>query len=156
MEPTWGSSGADRTQVGPMLAPWTLLSGRLYLLWVRSLNCVLYSYCNDVFNLILTHLWLMMPYGELDLDQHFVQAPIWYWFINLFFWIRFHSFKLTNWQCNLPRYFINLVYIKKPILVAQYLHTRLSNVSLAACLCRHLSGFDYKVVVIIFLTTHLA
>ena len=23
----WGPSGADRTQVGPMLAPWTLLSG---------------------------------------------------------------------------------------------------------------------------------
>ena len=30
MGPTWGLSGADRTQVGPMLAPWTLLSG-LYL-----------------------------------------------------------------------------------------------------------------------------
>ena len=27
MEPRWGPSGADRTQVGPMLAPWTLLSG---------------------------------------------------------------------------------------------------------------------------------
>ena len=27
MGPTWGSSGANRTQVGPMLAPWTLLSG---------------------------------------------------------------------------------------------------------------------------------
>ena len=25
--PTWGPSGADRTQEGPMLAPWTLLSG---------------------------------------------------------------------------------------------------------------------------------
>ena len=25
MGPTWGPSGADRTQVGPMLAPWTLL-----------------------------------------------------------------------------------------------------------------------------------
>ena len=25
--PTWGPSGADRTQVGLMLAPWTLLSG---------------------------------------------------------------------------------------------------------------------------------
>ena len=25
--PTWGPSGADRTRVGPMLAPWTLLSG---------------------------------------------------------------------------------------------------------------------------------
>ena len=29
MGPTWGPSGADRTQVGPMLAPWTLLSGEL-------------------------------------------------------------------------------------------------------------------------------
>ena len=27
MGPTWGPSGADRTQVGPLLAPWTLLSG---------------------------------------------------------------------------------------------------------------------------------
>ena len=26
MGQTWGPSGADRTQVGPMLAPWTLLS----------------------------------------------------------------------------------------------------------------------------------
>ena len=25
---TWGPPGADRTQVGPMLAPWTLLSGK--------------------------------------------------------------------------------------------------------------------------------
>ena len=27
MGPSWGPSGADRTQVGPMLTPWTLLSG---------------------------------------------------------------------------------------------------------------------------------
>ena len=27
MGPTWGPSGANRTQVGPMLAPLTLLSG---------------------------------------------------------------------------------------------------------------------------------
>ena len=27
MGPTWGPSGADRTQMGPLLAPWTLLSG---------------------------------------------------------------------------------------------------------------------------------
>ena len=27
MGPTWGPSGAERTQVGPMLAPWTLFSG---------------------------------------------------------------------------------------------------------------------------------
>ena len=29
MGPTWGPSGADRTQVGPMLTLWTLLSGFL-------------------------------------------------------------------------------------------------------------------------------
>ena len=29
MGPPWGPSGADRTQVGPMLAPWTLLSGSI-------------------------------------------------------------------------------------------------------------------------------
>ena len=27
MGPTWGPAGADRTQVGPMLATWTMLSG---------------------------------------------------------------------------------------------------------------------------------
>ena len=30
MGPAWGPSEADRTQVGPMLAPWTLLSGKKY------------------------------------------------------------------------------------------------------------------------------
>ena len=31
MGPTWGPSGADRTQVGPMLAPWILLSGYAFI-----------------------------------------------------------------------------------------------------------------------------
>ena len=30
MEATWGPSGAGGTQVGPMLAPWTFLSGTAY------------------------------------------------------------------------------------------------------------------------------
>ena len=33
MGPTWGPSGADRTQVSPMLVPWTLLSGMLWA-WI--------------------------------------------------------------------------------------------------------------------------
>ena len=38
MGPTWGPSGADRAQMGPMLAPWTLLSGMLYnILSVRKM-----------------------------------------------------------------------------------------------------------------------
>ena len=31
MGPTWGPSGADRTQVGPILAPWTLRYGVVYI-----------------------------------------------------------------------------------------------------------------------------
>ena len=38
MGPTWGPSGADRTQVGPMLAPWTLLSGVLSMVNRRRTN----------------------------------------------------------------------------------------------------------------------
>ena len=38
MGPTWGSTGADRTQVGPMLAPRTLLSGTLFTCKRYSLN----------------------------------------------------------------------------------------------------------------------
>ena len=34
MGPTWGPSGADKTQVGPMLAPWTLLS--VIMLWKHN------------------------------------------------------------------------------------------------------------------------
>ena len=33
MRPTWDPSGADRTQVGPMFAPWTLLSWTYSQLW---------------------------------------------------------------------------------------------------------------------------
>ena len=32
MGPTWGQSGFDRTHAGPMLAPWTLLSGNVDIL----------------------------------------------------------------------------------------------------------------------------
>ena len=37
MEPTWGTSGANRTQEGPLLAPWTLLSGVIHRAF-RSVN----------------------------------------------------------------------------------------------------------------------
>ena len=39
MGPTWGPPGADRIQVGPMLAPWILLSGE----FVMSSKCDVYS-----------------------------------------------------------------------------------------------------------------
>ena len=44
MGPAWGPSGADRTQVGPMLAPWTLLSGK----WTESCFVENYSACYSI------------------------------------------------------------------------------------------------------------
>ena len=38
MGPTWGPSGADRTQVGPILAPWILLSGDCSIKYGYSLH----------------------------------------------------------------------------------------------------------------------
>ena len=52
MGPTWGPHGADRTQVGPMLAPWTLLSGYHNHVRVTS-QWKYYVYPNTVFYLIL-------------------------------------------------------------------------------------------------------
>ena len=39
MGPAWGSSGADRTQVGPILAPWTLQSIITWLRGFLARNC---------------------------------------------------------------------------------------------------------------------
>ena len=39
MGPAWGPPGANRTQVGPMLAPWTLLSG----LWLGHQSFIVQS-----------------------------------------------------------------------------------------------------------------
>ena len=45
MRPTWGQSEADRTQVGPMLAPWTSLSGMVHIHRAKlRLNTIVYVY----------------------------------------------------------------------------------------------------------------
>ena len=52
MRPTWGPTGSDRTQVGAMLAPWSLLSGMVYTLSPRlngrhfahnTLKCIFFN-----------------------------------------------------------------------------------------------------------------
>ena len=53
MGPTWGPSGADRTQVGPMLASWTLLSGMFYM----KLHCMKLRFLHSFY--IAYFLWRM-------------------------------------------------------------------------------------------------
>ena len=54
MGPIWGPSGADRTQVGPMLAPWTLLSGMIF-----PLSDILKSNSKANYLQLLTLIWLL-------------------------------------------------------------------------------------------------
>ena len=50
MGPTWGPPGADRTQVGPMLAPWSLLSGKFQLLFTIMISKCIFSEHMTPFN----------------------------------------------------------------------------------------------------------
>ena len=72
MGPTWGPSEADRTQVGPMLAPWTLLSGMCLPMILKAM--------------IATRLTFYMTYGFLacqlypyfPLSSYFYSWEMWY------------------------------------------------------------------------------
>ena len=58
MGPTWGPSGADRTQVGLMLAPWTLLSGTHFCMkWMKTVwYVVIQSHHQNLYSLNKSHL----------------------------------------------------------------------------------------------------
>ena len=83
MGPTWGPPGADRTQVGPMLTPWTLLSGYhsdslQHLQW--QLNSGQHDYIH-----VYTDAYIMscvITLGKLTLIQaqtnNYVHYKVWY------------------------------------------------------------------------------
>ena len=51
MGPPWGPPGVDRTQVGPMLAPWTLLSGwrcNKHDIGQNETTCINYGYAIEI------------------------------------------------------------------------------------------------------------
>ena len=61
---TWGPSGADRTQVRPMLAPWTLLCGHC-LLWLKPVCLITVSWIRNVcwykFCVVQGSYWIIDP-----------------------------------------------------------------------------------------------
>ena len=75
MGPTWGPPGSCRPQMGPMLAPWTLLSGipsMRYVAWRHSRDYYLYlvtPHLCQIFGIHLMNvLWvpnLQMSYSDL-------------------------------------------------------------------------------------------
>ena len=65
MGPAWGPSGADRTQVGPMLAPWTLLSGTFIEdnPWWLTHEAMMTSWYGNVFR-VTGPLWWELSHNE--------------------------------------------------------------------------------------------
>ena len=107
MGPAWGPSGADRTQVGLMLAPWTLLSG--YLRFFLEINstpqglawyhtspvCVLllsYSYIRYQMGVIMTNIESRQSRYAFP-DQKLITHKYQYGNVNK--WI-----SITRAQCN--------------------------------------------------------
>ena len=70
---TWGPSGANGTQVGPMLVPWTLLSGQIrepkLCWWKVEVQQKDYQQTGIkvIEWLILTHCGLSLPYGIIKI-----------------------------------------------------------------------------------------
>ena len=97
MGPTWGPSGADRTQVGPTLAPWTLVSGtakrtihitaNAYIAYIASFDTVRYwNRLIIIFNLRLsytvkcvrsTQMTLFRFFGALGLRNLYMRQWSW-------------------------------------------------------------------------------
>ena len=73
MGPTWGPSGADRTQVGPMWALWTLLSGKRAIMvfpvaWELCPKCPILS----KFHCKLYYQWMV---GLVSINRPILQIP---------------------------------------------------------------------------------
>ena len=67
MGPTWGPPGDDRTQVGPMLAPWTLLSG-----YIENNACTRVTNCFSAHeSVILVFIFLSWHWISEDLIDYF-------------------------------------------------------------------------------------
>ena len=76
MGPTWGPSGTDRTQVGPMLAPWTLLSGALLLrkrCGYHHIYMMSPGWCSHVHGYV--NYWLTYSLTAID-DRTYINARV--------------------------------------------------------------------------------
>ena len=118
MGPTWGPSGADRTQVGPMLAPWTLLSGLLCHDDIKTWKCISGREGTKGFSLQRTtnaELWFSSCWTNsqsywcfevpwLGLQRYiriftlFVNMKSWYIFVihHLYIWMQIDTFFQGN------------------------------------------------------------
>ena len=107
MGPKWGPSGPDRTQVGPMMAPWTLLSGwlhikyRQYLTRIMVHNLFIFSWiginlCHPYLSGLLHWHWGNLLFGPVPVNKH------WRMWVN-------HSYESTDNWTRPSTYYITIM-----------------------------------------------
>ena len=102
MGPTWGPSGADRTQVGPMLATWTLPSGKLQF-WIFAVSL------NQMFEQIQNISWYHLDAILLTWYKHKMNRQNLGSFLNLSYkWILWVVFQEKHWT-DILVFFVNII-----------------------------------------------
>ena len=154
MGPTWGPSEADRTQVGPMLAPWTLLSGTFVIrsLFLVGLLHMCYAKCyNFTYIVDLSIQWPGISFklsnrNTINVNQCLVIYLASDYFINDTFkspayagsnlnrlrphispYTRFKCWKLSGYKYTI-RFSLIWLIVKYGIITAMNIHAKLASV----------------------------
>ena len=128
MGPTWGPSGADRTQVVPVLVPWTLQSGRVT--WTKFYVGMLGSKCRK--QCIYLNSFIMYfsfhTVGKWLESQCIIKAWRWPWCLNQ----RSMMYALLNW------YQSDWSICMKPVM--KFIHEWFDPLWPSNAIWRHISG----------------
>ena len=107
MGPTWGPPGSCRPQMGPMLAPWTLLSGTFQLVGrFLLLNVTTDSYhmywCSTGFDVMLTCVASCLWGSKTDID--YIEVALSLWCLNKMATIFIYYFQMHFVERKLFRF----------------------------------------------------
>ena len=99
MGPTWGPPGSCRPQMGPMLAPWTVLSWWVKLCCCRFIVGILLNFCVSLFyhtSLFVHDLWTQSSFkGPCHLPVTCIISSFKHY--NDFTLASWHLKSLANW-----------------------------------------------------------
>ena len=116
--PTLGPSGADRAQVGPTLAPWTLLSGILGNVSGRDVDSSVTLRATDTTKFQVLHINKNLQRAYIPrvghpekLTQEGVLVIYHVYFHHTSSWLMCHSILNYGWDFNWSKVFIILKYI---------------------------------------------
>ena len=110
--PTWGPCGANRTQVGPMLAPWALLSIFAFYLCIAAFKLrdifrdnnflvlwkiiILLAFKVSLFTASQSEIWLKSCFNKTVIQQMSCSLPWWMNIESLSKWHHLHTIGISD------------------------------------------------------------